>query len=40
MPEATKYQSNIYAPEIRIPVTWNLLSRDDGESVFKKVEEN
>lgn len=40
MPEATKYQSNIYAPEIRIPATWNLLSRDDGESVFKKLEEN
>ncbi|EOZ7469405.1 type VI immunity family protein [Enterobacter hormaechei] len=40
MPEATKYQSNIYAPEIRIPATWNLLSRDDGESVFKKLDEN
>ncbi|WP_281076665.1 type VI immunity family protein [Klebsiella quasivariicola] len=36
MPEATKYQSNMYAPEIRISATWNLLNRDDGESVFKK----
>lgn len=34
MPEATKYQANIYAPEVRIPAVWNLLSRDDGESVF------
>lgn len=34
MPEATKYQTNIYAPEVRIPAVWNLLSRDDGESVF------
>lgn len=34
MPEATKYQTNIYAPEVRIPAVWNLLGRDDGESVF------
>ncbi|WP_336285620.1 type VI immunity family protein [Citrobacter arsenatis] len=40
MPEATKYQSNMYAPEIRIPATWNLLNRDDGESVFTDAKVN
>ncbi|MFY4828563.1 hypothetical protein ACON67_27815, partial [Klebsiella pneumoniae] len=34
MPEATKYQSDIYAPEIRIPAVWNLLNREDGGSVY------
>ncbi len=34
MPEATKYQSNMYAPEIHLPAVWSLLSRDDGENVF------
>lgn len=40
MPEATKFQSNIYAPEIRIPATWNLLKRDDGQSVYTDAELN
>lgn len=38
MPEATQYQSDIYAPEIRLPATWSLLRRDDGGNVFIKTE--
>ncbi len=34
MPEATKYQSNMYAPEIHLPAVWSLLSRDDDGNVF------
>ncbi|MFU9139094.1 Imm72 family immunity protein [Erwinia sp. HDF1-3R] len=40
MPEATKYQSDMYAPEIRIPATWSLLQREDEGSVYIKPEEN
>jgi hypothetical protein len=36
MPEAVKYQSNIYAPEIRVPAVWSLLRREDGKSVYIK----
>ncbi|MGP2449781.1 Imm72 family immunity protein [Pantoea stewartii subsp. indologenes] len=36
MPEAMKYQSDIYAPEIKVPATWSLLQRDDGGRVFIK----
>ncbi|MGK3141402.1 Imm72 family immunity protein [Pantoea sp. C2G6] len=38
MPEATKYQSDMYAPEIKLPATWSLLRRDDGGNVFIKTE--
>lgn len=37
MPEATKYQSNIYADEIHLPAIWSLLHRDDGGSVYIKL---
>jgi len=40
MPEATKYQRDLYAPEIRIPAEWNLIGRDDGGSIYLKTEEN
>ncbi|EHI0357799.1 Imm72 family immunity protein [Escherichia coli] len=36
MPEATKYQSNMYADEIHLPAIWNLLRRDDEGSVYVK----
>jgi len=36
MPEAMKYLSDIYAPEIKVPATWSLLQRDDGGRVFIK----
>ncbi len=36
MPEATKYQSNIYAAEIHLPALWSLLHRDDEGSVYIK----
>lgn len=39
MPEATKYQSNMYAPEIRLPAMWSLLNREDGGSVYLKSED-
>lgn len=39
MPEATQYQSNMYAPEIRIPAAWSLLQREDGGSVYVNHEE-
>ncbi|MGY3069051.1 hypothetical protein ACVWYR_004409 [Pantoea agglomerans] len=38
MPEATKYQRDMYAPEIRIPAEWSLISRDDGGSIYLKPE--
>lgn len=38
MPEATKYQSDMYAPEIKFPATWSLLNREDGGSVYLKPE--
>ncbi|AFJ46302.1 hypothetical protein EBL_c11980 [Shimwellia blattae DSM 4481 = NBRC 105725] len=34
MPEATKYQHDMYVPEIRIPAEWSLIDKDDGGSVF------
>jgi len=34
MPQATQYQSDIAAPEIRLPAVWSLLTRDDGGSVY------
>jgi len=40
MPEAIKYQSDIYAPEITLPATWNLLHREDGGSVYISPEVN
>jgi len=40
MPEATKYQSDIYASEIRLPATWSLLNRKDGGYVYLKPEDN
>lgn len=40
MPEATKYQSNMYASEIRLPAIWGLLNREDGGSVYLKSEDN
>ncbi|MCW4781365.1 Imm72 family immunity protein [Enterobacter chuandaensis] len=36
MPEATKYQSNMYADEIHLPAIWSLLHRDDEGSVCIK----
>lgn len=36
MPQATKYQRDMYAPEIKLPATWSLLQRDDGGRVFIK----
>ncbi|TPG55432.1 Imm72 family immunity protein [Ewingella americana] len=39
MPEATKYQSNMHAPEIRLPAMWSLLNREDGGSVYLKSED-
>lgn len=36
MPEATKYQSNIFAAEIHLPALWSLLHRDDEGSVYIK----
>ncbi|MFZ1874255.1 MAG: Imm72 family immunity protein, partial [Chania sp.] len=38
MPQATQYQSNIYAAEIQLPATWSLLQRDDEGSVYLKPE--
>ncbi|KOA68205.1 MULTISPECIES: Imm72 family immunity protein [Pantoea] len=38
MPEATKYQRDMYAPEIRTPAEWSLISRDDGGSIYLKPE--
>lgn len=40
MPEATKYQSDMYAPELRLPATWSLLNRQDEGSVYLKPEDN
>ncbi|HFP0733978.1 TPA: Imm72 family immunity protein [Escherichia coli] len=40
MPEATKYQSNMYADEIHLPAIWNLLRRDDEGSVYVKTGES
>ena len=34
MPEAKKYQSDTFAPEIMLPATWCLLNRDDEGDVF------
>jgi len=36
MPEAVKYQSDMYAPEVHIPATWSLLHREDKGSVYMK----
>ena len=36
MPEAKKYQSDSFAPEIMLPATWSLLHRDDEGDVFIK----
>ncbi|MFV7427064.1 Imm72 family immunity protein [Enterobacter hormaechei] len=36
MPEATKYQSDMYADEIHLPVIWSLLHRDDEGNVYIK----
>lgn len=36
MPEATKYQSDMYAAEIHLPAIWSLLHRDDEGSVYIK----
>ncbi|MCU6308592.1 Imm72 family immunity protein [Enterobacter quasiroggenkampii] len=36
MPEAMKYQRDMYAPEVNLPATWSLLQRDDGGRVFIK----
>lgn len=38
MPEAVKYQSDMFASEIRIPAKWSLLQREDEGSVFQKQE--
>lgn len=35
MPEATKYKSDIYAPDNKIRAIWSLLSRDDKGSVYQ-----
>jgi len=40
MPEAKKYQSDIYSPEIRMPAVWSLLKREDGGSVYLQPEDN
>lgn len=40
MPEATRYQSDMHASEIRLPAVWNLLSREDEGSVYIKPEGN
>lgn len=40
MPEATKYQSNMYADEIHLPAIWSLLRRDDEGSVYVKTGES
>ncbi|WP_312242255.1 Imm72 family immunity protein [Pantoea sp.] len=40
MPEAMKYQRDMYAPEIKLPATWSLLQRDDGGHVFIESDED
>lgn len=40
MPEATKYQSNMYADEIHLPAIWSLLRRHDEGSVYVKTGES
>ncbi|MFJ5982180.1 Imm72 family immunity protein [Enterobacter cancerogenus] len=40
MPEATKYQSNMYADEIHLSAIWSLLHRDDEGSVYIKSGDN
>ncbi|TKI01544.1 Imm72 family immunity protein, partial [Martelella alba] len=34
MPEATRYQRDRHAPEIRLPAIWSLLNRDDNGDVY------